>query len=527
MASRLTSSHFGLGGGGGGGEGGAAGRRAASNEDYIVVNRDNTWEEVLVDDQGNETVVQRSRELSDATQSGYGKVLDAKKLRDICLAFRDQRRSVLASLETLWPKLQSYADTGLVCCHQQARDQLISLCNQQLKLFVSGSASRMKRSLVKALLGVDTHDCPFSDRVTVRYRASTAQLANTLSRSQHEHEDLRDGADAGRSAFVVLVHFRQDLSEEDLCDTSLHAAVRQHLREVGVAFPLRCRDKEELLQVLGHHGPLEASWEDVRSSTLALVESLEVFLGQVAALDVGLEIIDGPTVKEGDIVATALRKQVDGIIFVLNADESVTWGPVRQAVQYLPSGSVFVICVTAGTEDADALTVARRQAEEMRVLPAERLCCLPSILQRESSVQRSKAQIRHLELELATYLEKHANMRSKELTRIAIGIVDQLREQVERMSSLLVKPQEEIAVLRGELIPKLLALQEKHERKLKEVRLEYSRQRESVRGLVGGFYTALADKVPDMAGQVVVKYQVGVTGASCACMHGWMDGWMD
>ena len=163
----------------------------------------------------------------------------------------------------------------------------------------------------------------------------------------------------------------------------------------------------------------------------------------------------------------------------------------------------------------------------MRVLPAERLCCLPSILQRESSVQRSKAQIRHLELELATYLEKHANMRSKELTRIAIGIVDQLREQVERMSSLLVKPQEEIAVLRGELIPKLLALQEKHERKLKEVRLEYSRQRESVRGLVGGFYTGLADKVPDMAGQVVVKYQVGVTGASCACMHGWMDGWMD
>ena len=41
---------------------------------------------------------------------------------------------------------------------------------------------------------------------------------------------------------------------------------------------------------------------------------MKVFLGRVASLDVGLEIIDGPTVKESDIVATALRKQVDALV---------------------------------------------------------------------------------------------------------------------------------------------------------------------------------------------------------------------
>ena len=30
-------------------------------------------------------------------------------------------------------------------------------------------------------------------------------------------------------------------------------------------------------------------------------------------------------------------------------------------MQYLPEGSVFVICVTSGNEDADQLTAARRQ----------------------------------------------------------------------------------------------------------------------------------------------------------------------
>ena len=140
---------------------GAPAARRAANEDYIVVNRDNTWEEVIVDDQGNETVVQRSKALSEQTQSGYGRVIDAAKLRNICLSFREQRQCIYSTMETLWPKLQSYADTGLVRCHQHARDQLIGLCNNQLKLFVSGSASRMKRSLVKALLGIDTHDCPF------------------------------------------------------------------------------------------------------------------------------------------------------------------------------------------------------------------------------------------------------------------------------------------------------------------------------------------------------------------------------
>ncbi len=45
-----------------------------------------------------------------------------------------------------------------------------------------------------------------------------------------------------------------------------------------------------------------------------------------------------------------------------------------------------------------------RQVDEMRCLPAERLCCLPSILQRESSVHRSKAQIRQVSaLKLLVY----------------------------------------------------------------------------------------------------------------------------
>lgn len=238
------------------GAGPPAARRGAGNEDYIVINRDNTWEEVLVDDQGNETVVQRSRVLSEQTQSGYGRVLDAAKLRNICLSFRDQRQCINAVMETLWPKLQSYADTGLVRCHQHARDQLMGLCNNQLKLFVSGSASRLKRNLVKALLGVDTHDCPFSDKVTVRYRANTASGA-------------ADSIPSSSAAFVVLVHFRQDLSEEELADGAHHPKIQQHLREFGPTFPLRCNSKKELEQILGHHGcALDASWEDVRSSTL-------------------------------------------------------------------------------------------------------------------------------------------------------------------------------------------------------------------------------------------------------------------
>jgi hypothetical protein len=54
---------------------------------------------------------------------------------------------------------------------------------------------------------------------------------------------------------------------------------------------------------------------------------------------------------------------VDGIIFVLNVDEGLNWGPVKQALQYLPEGSVFIICVTSGNEDAEALSAARRQVQ--------------------------------------------------------------------------------------------------------------------------------------------------------------------
>ena len=47
-------------------------------------------------------------------------------------------------------------------------------------------------------------------------------------------------------------------------------------------------------------------------------------------LNAGLEMIDGPTVEITDIVSTALRKQADGIIFLVNADEPFDWWPVQQ-----------------------------------------------------------------------------------------------------------------------------------------------------------------------------------------------------
>jgi hypothetical protein len=45
-------------------------------------------------------------------------------------------------------------------------------------------------------------------------------------------------------------------------------------------------------------------------------------------------------------------------------------------------------------------------------------------------VYEALSSILQLEQELAAYLAKHSNTRTKEMTRIAFDIVDQLREQV-------------------------------------------------------------------------------------------------
>jgi hypothetical protein len=49
-------------------------------------------------------------------------------------------------------------------CHVSSYDGLMRLCSGNLKLFLAGSAGTMKRSIVKAMLDIDTNDCPYSDR---------------------------------------------------------------------------------------------------------------------------------------------------------------------------------------------------------------------------------------------------------------------------------------------------------------------------------------------------------------------------
>jgi len=80
--------------------------------DWVVLNRDYTWEEVVFDDQGGEIVVQRCRTLSDQTLSSYGRVFDPSKLRDVCKKFRDQRRFLGGMTGDVWQKLLAYDKTG-------------------------------------------------------------------------------------------------------------------------------------------------------------------------------------------------------------------------------------------------------------------------------------------------------------------------------------------------------------------------------------------------------------------------------
>lgn len=157
------------------------------------------------------------------------------------------------------------------------------------------------------------------------------------------------------------MHFRQDLTEDEMNDVTLDARIREHMSANGSSFPLRVDDMRELERLLGGsdaEDSLENSWEDLHP-TLSIVDSLEVFITGSETLDAGLEMIDGPTKEIADIVATALRKQADGIIFLVNADEAFDWWPVQQALQYFARESVFVVCVSDGNEDSEQLAEAR------------------------------------------------------------------------------------------------------------------------------------------------------------------------
>ena len=91
----------------------AAERRSGGQpNDWVLLYRVATWEEVMFDDQGGEIVVQRCRALSDQTLSSYGRVFDPSKLRDVCRKFRDQRRFLGGMTGDVWKKLQAYDTTG-------------------------------------------------------------------------------------------------------------------------------------------------------------------------------------------------------------------------------------------------------------------------------------------------------------------------------------------------------------------------------------------------------------------------------
>ena len=60
--------------------------------------------------------------------------------------------------------VKKFDDQMMAKCHVSSYDSLMRLCSGNLKLFLAGSAGTMKRSIVKAMLDIDTNDCPYSDR---------------------------------------------------------------------------------------------------------------------------------------------------------------------------------------------------------------------------------------------------------------------------------------------------------------------------------------------------------------------------
>mmetsp|Transcript_53094 Transcript_53094/g.125422 ORF Transcript_53094/g.125422 Transcript_53094/m.125422 type:complete len:761 (+) Transcript_53094:397-2679(+) len=481
---------------------------------WVVLNRDSTWEEIVLDETGNEQVVRRCRVLTDEASASYGRVFDASRLRATCLKFAERRTKLQQRMENVWKSLNEYNDPELLKCHQQSKDGLDKMCQGQIKLFLSGSAAWMKRSLVKALLGFDTDDFPLSDQVLCSYRASMPGSGN-------------------EGSFVCLVQFRQDLTESEMADPHLHPAIRTHLQTHGPSFPYKTSDVKELAEVLGHdsslggpshlghggssHGGssqkrLDESWDDLLESSVGVVDSLEVFLvNSNSALAAGIEIVDGPAIPEAEVVSLALRRQADAIIFIVNTDEPFDWWPVEQALQYLPPNSVFVVPVSDGTQDSPQLLDAKRRATDLGVL-ATCIHPLPAVMSRRAIPATF---LSHLEGALAAYLRGHASSRALELSRQGSRIVQALARQVGIMAALLDCPGRHVRSLRVEWAPKLLQLEDKHRRTLTAVKLQYDRHKHALQALVEEHFRRLADLVPELASQAVASTRglAGITGA--------------
>uniref|UniRef100_A0A6U2FPX1 Dynamin-type G domain-containing protein n=1 Tax=Hemiselmis andersenii TaxID=464988 RepID=A0A6U2FPX1_HEMAN len=463
---------------------------SADPDSWVMLHRDSTWEEVVMDDLDTGNLVRRCRTLSEAASTNaFGRVFDPARLQAVCRRFMKSREEQMRFLEGLWKKVKLYDDPMLVKCHVGSYEGLNKLCSSQLKLFLAGSAGSMKRSIVKAMLDIDTHDCPYSDRVTVWYRCKHT----------------------GTTPATVLVHFRQDLTEEESKDAGMHPKIREHLEEFGSSFPLKVECMTELEVILGRadaEESLEHSWEDIHP-TIAIVDSLEVFIQGSDTLDAGLEMIDGPTVEIADIVATALRKQADGIIFLVDADVVFDWWPVQQALQYFARESVFVVCVSDGDEESEELAEARRAALGLGV---QKSCVhvLPGVM---TGHKVSDKLLIQLESSLADYLEAHAASRALELSRQVSRLVDSLQSKVENMQSLLERPDHEVRSLRTTWTPKLLKLQDANTKTLRDVRLEYARQKEGIHRMADEYFRRLADEVPEMSMKAEPSKRVGLTGA--------------
>ena len=118
-----------------------------------------------------------------------------------------------------------------------------------------------------------------------------------------------------------------------------------------------------------------------------------------------------------------------------------------------------------------------------------------------------------LESSLADYLEVHAASRALELSRQVSRLVDSLEQKVQNISSLLERPEREVRSLRTTWTPKLLKLQDAHERTLRDVRLEYARQKDSIQRMADEYFRRLSDEVPEMAMSAEPAKRVGLTGA--------------
>ncbi len=64
------------------------------------------------------------------------------------------------------------------------------------------------------------------------------------------------------------------------------------------------------------------------------------------------------------------------------------------------------------------------------------------------------------------------------------------RWQVENMASLLQRPEKEVRSLRTTWTPKLLKLQDAHDRTLRDVRLEYARHKDAIQRVADDYFVS-------------------------------------